>query len=284
MSTFKSRINQQPSGNRFLIQLRNLVLPLAVLLFSATSHAATTVTYYHNDALGSPVAATDATGTVIWREQYRPFGETIRNEVAADNNSRSFTGHVKDKETGLLYMGARFYDPQLGRFMAIDPQGFKESNPTTFNRYAYANNNPYKYVDPDGEAASVITAEAGFLGGTFVCGPVCGLIGGAIGFGTGIYISYKVPSLIFNDSDDDQQKTERDAKSREGQGDQKAPQKGKRATSRDDALDRLEEMEKAQRRVRQGKSGQIIDDISKSRQRAKDSLKPQNIDLDDIEK
>ncbi len=156
MSIFNASIYQKTSGRRCLRLLGSVVLPLAVLLFSATSQAATTITYYHNDALGSPVAATDASGTVIWREQYRPFGETLRNETAADNNSRSFSGHVKDKETGLLYMGARFYDPQLGRFMAIDPQGFKIGNPQTFNRYAYANNNPYKYVDPDGEAALLL--------------------------------------------------------------------------------------------------------------------------------
>jgi uncharacterized protein RhaS with RHS repeats len=48
---------------------------------------------------------------------------------------------------------ARQYDPVVGRFMSIDPVGFQETNVHSFNRYAYANNNPYKYVDPDGRDA-----------------------------------------------------------------------------------------------------------------------------------
>ena len=45
-------------------------------------------------------------------------------------------------------MQARYYDPVIGRFYSNDPVGFKGVH--SFNRYAYANNNPYKYVDPDG--------------------------------------------------------------------------------------------------------------------------------------
>jgi uncharacterized protein RhaS with RHS repeats len=53
-------------------------------------------------------------------------------------------------------MGARHYDPLIGRFLSIDPAPFTESNPHSFNRYAYANNNPVKFVDPDGrEVVSV---------------------------------------------------------------------------------------------------------------------------------
>jgi uncharacterized protein RhaS with RHS repeats len=48
-------------------------------------------------------------------------------------------------------MQARYYDPVIGRFYSNDPVGF--SNVHNFNRYAYANNNPYKYVDPDGRNA-----------------------------------------------------------------------------------------------------------------------------------
>ena len=50
-------------------------------------------------------------------------------------------------------MQQRYYDPVIGRFYSNDPVGFSADSPMMFNRYAYANNNPYKYVDPDGKAA-----------------------------------------------------------------------------------------------------------------------------------
>jgi hypothetical protein len=56
-------------------------------------------------------------------------------------------------------MQARYYDPVIGRFYSNDPAGF--SNVHNFNRYAYANNNPYKYIDPDGQNA--LTAFGGLI-------------------------------------------------------------------------------------------------------------------------
>jgi uncharacterized protein RhaS with RHS repeats len=54
-------------------------------------------------------------------------------------------------------MQARYYDPVIGRFYSNDPVGF--SNVHNFNRYAYANNNPYKYVDPDGRESRLAQSE-----------------------------------------------------------------------------------------------------------------------------
>jgi len=63
-----------------------------------------------------------------------------------------FTGHIKDSETGLNYMQARYYDPVIGRFLSVDPVGFLGSGEDTryFNRYAYTGNNPINAIDPDG--------------------------------------------------------------------------------------------------------------------------------------
>ena len=52
-----------------------------------------------------------------------------------------------------MYMQARYYDPVIGRFYSNDPVGYVNGNVHSFNRYAYANNNPYSYVDPDGNHA-----------------------------------------------------------------------------------------------------------------------------------
>ncbi len=106
------------------------------------------VTYYHNDLLGSPVAATDEAGEVIWREDYNPFGE--KREAPLENaNDVGFTGHQSDDDVGLTYMRARYYDPLVGRFYGVDPVGFT-GGIDTFNRYAYVANNPFKYLDPTG--------------------------------------------------------------------------------------------------------------------------------------
>ncbi|HCG88751.1 MAG TPA: hypothetical protein DE044_07500, partial [Alteromonas macleodii] len=71
-------------------------------------------------------------------------------------------GHKFDSELGLSYMQARYYDPVIGRFYSNDPVGFKLSDISTFNRYSYVSNNPYKYVDPDGREKHTVsvTGEA----------------------------------------------------------------------------------------------------------------------------
>jgi RHS repeat-associated protein len=129
-------------------------LAAAAVLFAASSAAlADKVTYYHNDLLGSPMAATDAAGQVLWRETWLPYGERLQGEEASLSNKIRYTSRHQDDDTGLVYMGARYYDPLVGRFQSVDAEGFKESNVHSFNRYAYANNNPYRYNDPDGRSA-----------------------------------------------------------------------------------------------------------------------------------
>jgi RHS repeat-associated protein len=60
---------------------------------------------------------------------------------------------VNDPETGLVYMQARYDDPSGGRFLSPDPVGVSPGNVYTFNRYAYANNNPVVNIDPDGRSS-----------------------------------------------------------------------------------------------------------------------------------
>jgi RHS repeat-associated protein len=100
------------------------------------------------------MVGTDAAGNVVWKESYRPYGDKLRKETASTNgtNKIGFAGRPFDASTGLSYMGARYYDPVIGRFMGIDPKGVDPENIHSFNRYAYANNNPYKFVDPDGHS------------------------------------------------------------------------------------------------------------------------------------
>lgn len=115
-------------------------------------HAGETVTYFHNDLSGTPQLATDAAGQVLWKENYQPYGSQLVNAPAAADNKLWFKGKPYDANAGLTYMGARYYDPVIGRFTGMDPASVDPGDVHGFNRYAFANNNPYKYVDPDGHS------------------------------------------------------------------------------------------------------------------------------------
>jgi RHS repeat-associated protein len=110
------------------------------------------VTYIHTDALGSPVARSDASGNVVSRTRYEPYGGTASGVTP----TIGFTGHVNDADTGLVYMQQRYYDPVAGRFMSIDPVTTDANTGGSFNRYVYGKNSPYKYIDPDGRAPLII--------------------------------------------------------------------------------------------------------------------------------
>jgi RHS repeat-associated protein len=110
--------------------------------------------YTHTDALGSPVARTNASGAVISRTRYEPYGATV---AGSDSPGWiGFTGHVSDVDTGLVYMQQRYYDPIAGRFLSVDPVTTNAKDGSFFGRYHYANNNPYKYKDPDGRAFETV--------------------------------------------------------------------------------------------------------------------------------
>ena len=124
---------------------------LLLALLSTQTPAATTVRYQHTDILGSVVAETDAAANIISRSHYEPFGK----RSAGDKAGISYTGHLQDEDLNLIYMQARYYDPVIGRFYSNDPVDSvthlsSDNGPHGFNRYAYANNNPYKYLDPTG--------------------------------------------------------------------------------------------------------------------------------------
>ncbi|MBP9154352.1 MAG: hypothetical protein KBF48_05385 [Xanthomonadales bacterium] len=105
--------------------------------------------YIHTDALGSPVLETNTAGEEIagTRTLYEPFGAPL---TTPREGAPSYTGHQFDSSTGLSYAQQRYYDPQLGVFYSPDPMTVDTHSAINFNRYAYANNSPYRFVDPDG--------------------------------------------------------------------------------------------------------------------------------------
>jgi RHS repeat-associated protein len=112
--------------------------------------------YYHTDHLGSTRLITDENKTIVTAAGYHPFGETSAEEGSEDY---LFAGGKRDA-TGLYSYGARYYDPDLGRFITRDPLKGTIVNPQSLNRYTYCFNNPLKFVDPLGLAATFSDEEA----------------------------------------------------------------------------------------------------------------------------
>jgi len=124
-----------------------------------------TVTYSYADAQGTPLAEANASGTVTATFDYRPYGSQA---LGTAPNGIGYTGHVNDPESGFVYMQQRYYDPGVGRFLSVDPVTAYEKPMTSFNRYAYARNNPYRFTDPDGRDSVDEMIDSGAEG----CGPV----------------------------------------------------------------------------------------------------------------
>ena len=111
--------------------------------------------YVHTDVLGSPVVETNAIGEEITgtRTLYEPYGTPL---TTPRDGAPSYTGHPYDTGTGLIYAQQRYYDPQLGVFYSPDPMAVDTTSAFNFNRYAYANNSPYKFTDPDGRESEFL--------------------------------------------------------------------------------------------------------------------------------
>ena len=109
---------------------------------------------YHFDYRGSTVAITDINGNVTDTFEYDTYGKLINRTGNSDviflYNGRD--GVVTDSN-GLIYMRARYYSPELRRFINADTLAGDIANAVTLNRYAYANANPVSFVDPRGLSA-----------------------------------------------------------------------------------------------------------------------------------
>jgi len=136
------------SDNRLGVSTQYVYLGGSLVAFREAAGTVITPKYQHTDALGSPIAVTGADKAILERTEYEPFGLVV-NGPAKDGPG--FTGHVLDAATGMNYMQQRYYDPQIGRFLSVDPvTALTDGDIRHFNRYAYAFNNPYKFTDPDG--------------------------------------------------------------------------------------------------------------------------------------
>lgn len=135
--------------------------PYLIALTVATGQPAPMPDFYAYDHLGNTrlvygvsFVCTNTTPTyaIKYAADYYTFGKVLREWTATTSEKYLYTQHERDKETGLDYAGARFYDSELGRFTGTDPNGERYASWTPYN---YVFNNPTILIDPDGKDAIV---------------------------------------------------------------------------------------------------------------------------------
>ncbi len=143
------------------------------------------VYYYHTDQVGTVRAITDQSGKVVFNADYFAFGTKFVSNGDFDE-PHGFTGKEYDSDTGLYYYNARWYDPDLGRFISEDPA----ADPNNPNLYSYCGNNGVSRIDPTGQyfwivvaiAAAIGAIDAYCNGGNPLVGAFVGAVAGAIGW------------------------------------------------------------------------------------------------------
>lgn len=121
-----------------------------VVRIDKSSSNVDTLNFYHGDHLGTPVAMTNSSGTVILRSEYFPFGKVYSQTGTGINNLR-FPGQYFDTETSLHYNWWRYYSNKIGRYYEVDPLSVTKSDTNT---YLYAMNNPITLSDPEGRLSA----------------------------------------------------------------------------------------------------------------------------------
>ncbi|EUJ48005.1 wall-associated protein [Listeria rocourtiae FSL F6-920] len=109
--------------------------------------------FYHYNAHGDVVALTNEAGDLVAEYSYDAWGnvlQAIETTNEAKQNPFGYAGYTYDKEISMYYLMARYYEPEQGIFISVDPDPGDEDDPLTMNSYNYANNNPVMHIDPDG--------------------------------------------------------------------------------------------------------------------------------------
>ena len=126
-----------------------------------------TLYYVQKNFQGDIVALVDRDGNVVAKYVYDAWGNgKVCNASGTENTSSSFIGNINpfryrgyyyDAETGLYYLQTRYYDPQVGRFLNADSVDYIAPDLIGgLNLYAYCNNNPVMYSDPEGTLVGFI--------------------------------------------------------------------------------------------------------------------------------
>jgi RHS repeat-associated protein len=119
--------------------------------------------------MGSAQFITDSAGRVTYKTAYTPYGEKIADKTEGKKVIHyGYTGQEEDDNTGLMYYGARYYDPEIARFIQADTMVPDPTSSQDFNRYMYCLGNPIRYNDPTGHIGETPSGspEGVGIGGT----------------------------------------------------------------------------------------------------------------------
>lgn len=122
--------------------------------------------YYLTNYRGDVLALVNETGERVATYTYDAWGNILtqnEDESIASINPYRYAGYRYDEETKLYYLMARYYNPNTGVFLSLDPVRGDITNPISLNGYNYANSNPVMNVDPEGDWA----IPAFIIGGLF---------------------------------------------------------------------------------------------------------------------
>ncbi|MBJ7905112.1 hypothetical protein IF655_17625 [Streptomyces sp. DSM 110735] len=122
-------------------------------------------TYLVPDRQGTGTLAIDSQTQQVVRRQYKPFGESRDATGTWTAGQRGYVGGTQDDNTGLTNLGAREYDPSIGRFLAPDPL-LDPSDPQSWNAYDYADDTPVTGSDPSGLCMADLCGVGYPIGGT----------------------------------------------------------------------------------------------------------------------
>ncbi len=147
--------------------------------------------YYLTNHLGSSTVILDDQANVIETDAYKPFGELWDDGSGASKDHRFYFTGAEKEEFDLYQFGARWYSPDVGRFISADSIVPDPTDSQQFNRYSYTSNNPINATDPSGHDFGIITGiiigaivgalAAAATGGNVVQGAVMGAFFGALG-------------------------------------------------------------------------------------------------------
>jgi len=112
-------------------------------------YSGTEFSYYLYNGHGDVVQTVSASGEILNHYDYDIFGNPVLTIETAACNIR-YAGEYLDKETGLYYLRARYYDPYIGRFISEDSYWGEDDNPLSLNLYTYCFNDPIRFIDPTG--------------------------------------------------------------------------------------------------------------------------------------